>query len=169
MKRRVAKKVRKKGVNPRSKGKRGERLVRDALAAWTGLEFARTPSSGAFGTTNKIHELVGDVVCKNGNFAYSIEVKNVNTWNLEGFFSSPKSPVRKWWEQTLVQAEKTGKIPLLLLTKNQHPIYCLTLHEGTPPNVDKVFVLQSETEPFLYFFLLSDLTKTDPNKWIKPV
>lgn len=175
MKRTIARKVakaekkpRKKGINPRTKGKSLEYKVRDIMAAWTGEEFSRSPQSGAFGSINKMHELVGDVVCKSANFAYNIECKNCEGWSLEGFLSSDKGPIPKWWVQCLTQAFASQKIPLLIFTKNHSPMFCLTTLEGLPRGLPgRSFLVHDDTlDEFLYLFLLSDLVKTDPKQFI---
>lgn len=116
-------KKRKKGINPRTKGKRLEYKVRDLLGEWTGLEFQRTPSSGAFGTVNSDMTLIGDVYTKDQSFPFCVECKSVEKWSLEGLLKDTKCPVWKFWRQATSQAYKSGKKPLLLMTKRNQPIY----------------------------------------------
>ena len=106
-------------TNPRSKGKRGEYKVRDALTLWTGKEFNRTPSSGAFGTINKIHEFVGDLVCEDPDFPFCVEVKNHEGWELGQLLTSSNPQILQWWGQATIQATKSGKYPMLVILRNR--------------------------------------------------
>jgi hypothetical protein len=116
----------------RSKGRRGEILVRDALSEWTGVQFNRTPYSGAIGSISGDYSLVGDIYCKDPSFQYSVEIKNVENWTFEGLLKSDKTPVLEFWLQTVRQAKKAEKHPLLCVTKARQPIYCLLTLDSLP-------------------------------------
>jgi hypothetical protein len=113
-----------KRKNSKQKGKRGEMKARDALAKWTGVKFNRTPGSGSFSTIQNYDSLSGDLYCDDPSFIFTVEVKNVESWDLISILSSDKSIFFEWWKQATRQCEE-GKKPMLIFTKNRHELYVL--------------------------------------------
>lgn len=128
----------KKRVNSRDKGGRGERQAKAHLMEWWGVEFARTPGSGAFATITGMEDYAGDVrpVDSNEWFPFSIEVKNDESWDIPNLLTSSKTPVWRFWDQTVRQAVFEGRHPLLMFTKNRKPWYYMTLDEASAVTED---------------------------------
>lgn len=158
----------KKAVNGRAKGSRGERQIAKEFSAWWGADFTRTPMSGGF-HTRKFREdwnAQGDLVTPDEEFPFSVEVKWHEGWTLDHLLTSPKSDLWSWWEQTLEQTPD-DKIPLLVFKRNNMPWYimCPAAYEDkiglcisayTPDTLDKVVV-----------GLLTNLTSGDKEIWLK--
>ena len=101
-------------VDPRSKGNRGEYLVRDLLREKTGLGFERVPTSGA------LSYLKGDIYVPNRNNIFCIEVKFYEESALNDKILTNKSNnLIKWWDKILQQAEKQKQNPLLFFKYNR--------------------------------------------------
>ena len=107
------------GINSDRKGKENERDLCRWLEKWTGEKFARVPSSGGLRWKNTV-SVCGDVVCENQDFdcIFSIETKHLKTLSVTGK-QRVKSTIRTIWEkQAKPDAERAGKIPLMLLRCN---------------------------------------------------
>lgn len=89
-------------INSRDKGKRGEREVVQLLADWWGGTFERK-RAGVPGS---------DINCPPG-FPWAVEVKNTNDIRLRNLFC-PNASLKSYWNQTISQATKEGRRPLLL-------------------------------------------------------
>ena len=100
----------KKRVNSKVKGNRNELEVAKFLTRWTGVEFRRTPMSGAIHVP--LEWLSGDVFCvdKDFNFPFSVEAKH--------YHKVRPSMVETWWEQTKTDAERINKKPLLFFRED---------------------------------------------------
>lgn len=118
------------GINARKKGQRGEKQAIAFLEDWTGMEFARTPASGGL-RWGKAENISGDVVCieKNYIFPLSIEVKFNKEINFEHLLY-PKTvmgkkefvpKIKEFWIQTIRDARRAEKIPMLLMRYNGMP------------------------------------------------
>lgn len=159
-----------KGVNGRDKGKRLEYEVRNAMSAWWGIDFMRTPGIGAFGTIMGQHDLVGDVYCTDPKFPYSIECKNVESWTFESLLKDSKPAIIEFWLQTCRQSYKAGKKPLLCISKARQPVYCLLAVADLPKDfAGKKFVTHLKVSADNWILhtdvaviLLDDLVACDP-------
>ena len=56
----------------------------------------------------------------------------MENWTFEGLLKSDKTPVLEFWLQTVRQAKKAEKHPLLCVTKARQPIYCLLTLDSLP-------------------------------------
>lgn len=129
------------GRRSRRKGSTFERYCCRLLSKWwfpdkdfngisaDKLPFFRSPNSGGWATKRKFHRneridaMSGDIVCPD-NFPYQPEMKNREGWTFEQYFrDNPGFVLWEWWEQTVEQAERAGKKPLLLFTKNRSPVF----------------------------------------------
>jgi Holliday junction resolvase len=109
--------------NSQNKGKNFERLIAKKLTETLGIEFKRTPQSGA-SPLGQDWQLLGDIVTKDSNWEYCIELKKQEGWEFKDFFNK-KSKIYKWWEQAEEQATKISKIPVLIFSKNYDDIYVM--------------------------------------------
>jgi len=108
-------------INSRRKGKRGEKIAREVLTNWTGLEFAGVPASGGL-RWKKAENISGDLICTDAlhRFDFSIEVKNYADINFEHLLMPGiKSDIMdEFWPQCISDAERGKKIPLLMMRYN---------------------------------------------------
>lgn len=108
-------------VDPREKGARGETTVRDSLRKLTGLQWERTPGSGAL---DEKHGLKGDLYVPNKENTYCVEVKNYEEDHLTSKLLTGKEPTLiKWWEQAVRQAGQVKRKPLLIFKFNRSKIF----------------------------------------------
>jgi len=115
-------------VNGRKKGQGAERKLVKLFEKWWGTRFFRTPGSGAFATRGfmdmDLSNMAGDIVTVDKTFPFCVESKKVEGWTLEQMLTSDKTRMHDWWEQT-VRETPSGKIPLLVFTKNHAPLYAM--------------------------------------------
>ena len=99
-------------VDSRQKGARAEAAAKGLLIKHTGLDWQRTPGSGAL---NVAHKLKGDLYIPDAKNKFCVEVKHYKDDHLTSKILTDKSPqLLKWWEQAERQAHQTGRDPLLL-------------------------------------------------------
>ena len=95
-------------VDTRTKGLRGEYAVRDLLRDRTGLQWERTPASGALEHTK------GDIYIPNEKQFAVIEVKNYKEPTLnDKLLTTRSSNLTKWWGRLKAQATTSKCAPLL--------------------------------------------------------
>lgn len=102
-----------KKVNSKVKGNANELEVAKALSKWTGVEFRRTPASGAIHVP--LDWLAGDVFCtdKSFDFPFSVETKH---------YSKIYPKMKKdFWLQACNDAARISKIPMLMYRENGWP------------------------------------------------
>lgn len=115
------------GKKARSKGSRFERQIAADISLWTGVKFTRTPMSGGWSKT-------GDVTPKDPKhmvkFPFNIECKNQKIFNTNIIIkmvesgSMPKS-IKKWWFQCIGDARKSSRIPLLIMSDSNQPVWLM--------------------------------------------
>ena len=99
-------------VDSRAKGSRAEAAAKGLLIKHTGLDWQRTPGSGAL---NAAHKLKGDLYIPDCKNKFAVEVKHYKDDHLTSKILTDKSPqLLKWWEQAVRQGMQTGREPLLL-------------------------------------------------------
>lgn len=109
-------------VNARDKGARAEMVVRDVLRQYSGLNWERTPASGALDAK---HLMKGDLYCPGKNIRYCVEVKHYAEDQLTSSVLTAKSPVfMSWWEQAEQQAQSVNKEPLLIFKYDRSKLFC---------------------------------------------
>lgn len=109
-------------VNTRTKGARGEYIVRDLLRDATGHQFERIPSSGA------LAYLKGDLWVPNKSNRFCIEVKFYAESPLtDKIFTCPKTNnLINWWNKLRTQAKHMEQEPLLFFKYNRSPVFVVT-------------------------------------------
>lgn len=99
-------------VDSRQKGARAEAAAKGLLIKHTGLDWQRTPGSGAL---NAVHKLKGDLYVPDAKNRFCVEVKHYKDDHLTSKIITDKNPqLMKWWEQAVRQGEQTDREPLLL-------------------------------------------------------
>jgi Holliday junction resolvase len=112
-------------ANSKQKGNKGEREVAKWWQEWTGMEFARIPSSGGL-RWHSTHNTVGDIMCTHERhsrrFQFAIECKNYKDINFEHLIlGNKKVKILEFWQQTQDDAERGDKIPILFMRYNGMP------------------------------------------------
>ena len=98
-------------VDSRQKGGRAEAALKKVLRDATGLNFQRTPGSGALAPT---HMLKGDIYIPNAANRFCIEVKHYKDDHLTSKILTSKSPqFIEWWKQAVRQGRQVEMQPLL--------------------------------------------------------
>ncbi len=116
-------------VNSREKGARAELLARNLLRKDTGLQWERTPSSGALHSN---HKLKGDLYVPNEKNRYLIEVKHYKEDQLSSKVLFNKDPtIFEWWDKACKQAEDTDKRPIVMYKWDRSKWYMITDREPT--------------------------------------
>lgn len=119
-------------VNVRNKGLRGEYAARDALRKHTGLEWDRTPNSGADST------LKGDLYIKEEPQKVIIEVKNyLESPISEKVLTNRTNNLVSWWIKLKHQASSRKCKPLLMFKYNRSKWFVCTLEK--PSNTDYIY------------------------------
>lgn len=148
-------------VNSRDKGARGENTVKAKLRELTGLNWERTPGSGALGVQ---HQLKGDLYVPNRTNLYVVETKNYEEDHLDSKILTGKSPVLiEWWEQAVRQGTQVNRIPLLIFKHNRSKIFCAF---EEMPTVDYHFFYINRLPHQFYVALLDDFVKHEQPKFV---
>lgn len=142
------------GKKSRNKGGRFERETAKILSKWWGHEFHRVPASGGlhWGASNNV---AGDIVVPlEANFPFVIECKNREDWTIENLFLNNKE-LKNWWAQVVNDSEETGKIPLLIFTRNRAKNFVTMAYNEE---------LVKEIENRKFPVMVSNITYTDEYK-----
>lgn len=105
--------------NSKKKGNRGERMAGKVLQDWTTYPFQRVPQSGGL-RWQKAAAVTSDLVCdKEGViFPFAVEVKNYDNINFFHTMYLENPDLIKFWEQAKSDAERAGKLPMLMFRFN---------------------------------------------------
>lgn len=109
-------------INSKNKGDSNERQATKWLYLWTGVRFIRTPSSGGRRLENASN-FCGDVVCEDEtfNFIFAVETKHLKKITFDPILRS-NSAIFTIWEQAKRDADRAGKLPMLMLRENGRSI-----------------------------------------------
>lgn len=147
-------------VDPRAKGARGETVVRDALRKLTGLQWERTPGSGAL---NAKHSLKGDLYIPNSRNNYCVEVKNYADDHLTSKYLTDKTPqITTWWAQTMREAGEVSKKPLLIFKFDRSKLFA-AFQLDEPREISARHMYLSHDR--IYVMLLDDFVKEIQPEW----
>lgn len=105
----------------RIKGSNYERKICKLLTKWWDKPIYRTPISGG-------SHWKGDGVTMDPDFPFHLECKNRQSWKFEDLFRE-KNEIMKYWKQCENDALESGKIPLLIFTKNYCPDFYMMSYE----------------------------------------
>lgn len=170
----MAKKKKRKGINSRDKGGRGERAVIKLLEKWWGSDFAKTPQSGGF-ANKKFRDdwnAASDVVTPDETFPFSIEVKWWEDWSLDQILTAPKAPLWSWWEQAKRETPE-GKLTLLVFKKNRQQFFMMAKLESDYNRYQRQFIKSSRIKTtdnqgkVVYIRAFKDLLEEPKDKWAK--
>ena len=108
-------------VDSRDKGSRAEAVVRKLLKQKTGLNWERTPSSGAL---NEKHKLKGDIYVAGEKNNYCVEVKHYKDDHFNSSLFTGKTPqLIIWWEQAVRQGIQVDRKPLLIFKHDRSKLF----------------------------------------------
>lgn len=145
-------------VDSRAKGRTAELKARDVLRKHTGLQWERTPLSGAL---NPVHSLKGDLYIPNSRNNFCVEVKSYKEDHLTSKILSNKSPqFYEWWEQACEQAEKCNKLPLLIFKFNRSKWFVATGEIYATLDINHMYLYNSLTDSGVYVYLLEEWLST---------
>lgn len=136
-------------VDARQKGARGETIVRDALRKLTGLQWERTPGSGALDAK---HKLKGDLYVPDSKNKYCVEVKNYEDDHLTSKYLTGISPqISIWWAQTIRESGEVGREPLLIFKFSRSKLF-VAFQQTTPPPQKYMYLSRDS----IYVMVLED-------------
>lgn len=96
----------------KNKGTRAESAAKEILHKYTGLNWQRTPLSGALDAK---HGLKSDLYIPDAKNNYCVEVKHYKDEHFNTSLFTGKNPqLIDWWEQAVRQGQQVGRKPLLL-------------------------------------------------------
>lgn len=167
------------GVNGRKKGQTAERKLAKQFSAWWGSDFARTPLSGGFATAKfrDDWDAAGDLVTPDKTFPFCVESKKVEGWTLDQLLTSDKTKMHSWWIQTIGETA-TGKVPMLVFTKNRAPTFVMMRKSDVVSSLGEVFrdwlhrcfeyrINLGDVHEVVVIFDLEDLLQTSKEKWLR--
>lgn len=95
-------------VDSRAKGQRGEYAVRDLMRVYTGLNWERTPASGA------LEYQKGDLYIPNEKPRFVVEVKNYKDSPMsDKVLTNTTNNLNLWWTKLVHQASQMKAEPIL--------------------------------------------------------
>lgn len=108
-------------INSKLKGNSNELVAAKFMEKWTGKKWTRTPSSGGL-RWKDAPNVCGDIVCEESSFysPVSIETKHLKSLTFSKNLRS-NSKIYTILEQAKMDADRSGRKPLLLLRKNGMP------------------------------------------------
>lgn len=111
-------------IQSKQKGSRAELAVRDLLRKMTGLQWEKTPLSGAL---DEVHGLSGDIYIPQERNKYTIEVKHYAEPSINHLLLTGKTPqIKEWWEQTIREAKENKNLPLLVFKHDRSKFFVAT-------------------------------------------
>lgn len=141
----------------KAKGSRCELQVKEILIKHTGLNWQRTPQSGALAEE---HGLKGDVYIPQSFNVYTIEVKCYKDDHLtSALLSSTCSQYHKWWAQCLRESVQNKNEPLMIFKKDRGKWFVST--SDIPMCTNYLYDSISET----YTCLLEEWLKKEQIEW----
>jgi Holliday junction resolvase len=153
-------------TNSRQKGAGFERKIAKILnETFNTKEFSRTPGSGAYATTHSLPEhlkIYGDLITPK-DFKFCIEAKKgYNKESLDSLFNN-KSNLWSFINQTIRDAEKAKKEPLLIIQQDRQQILALTNKNIFPNNLYNIEINTQEKTYSIYLF--KDLLALSNSYW----
>jgi len=129
-------------VDSRQKGARAEAAMVKLLKEATGLNWKRTPGSGAL---HQDHLLKGDIYIPGEYNYYCCEVKHYKEDHLTSKVLTSKIPqLLEWWKQSLRQGKQVDKIPILFFKFDRSKWFVMMLMPEKYKEDTKAIILLPE-------------------------
>ena len=143
----------------KDKGTRAETALKKLLIAKTGLNWQRTPSSGAL---SEEHKLKGDLYIPQEKNIYTIEVKHYKDCHINHLLLSGANPqIHEWWKQTEREADQNGNEALLIFKHDRSKWYMATYQLPMElPSYTNRYIYLGYID--IYILLLEDWLTYDP-------
>ena len=149
-------------VDSRQKGARAEAAAKGLLIKHTGLDWQRTPGSGAL---NAAHKLKGDLYIPDEKNKFCVEVKHYKDDHLTSKILTDKNPqILQWWAQAVRQGEQTGREPLLIF-KFDRSKWFVAFRDKPNNGCYKLLQLLNEDE-HIYMAKLEEWLAAEEIEWI---
>lgn len=151
-------------TDSKAKGARAEAQAVELLNRHTGVEWRRTPFSGAL---DAVHGLKGDVYIPGKINNFCVEVKHYADDKLTSQILTGTSPTLfAWWDQATTQAFNTNKEPLLLFKHDRSKWFAATLRK--PTKVSR-YIFISTDELNMYICLAEELLDKEKPKFYEGI
>lgn len=138
----------------KDKGTRAEAALKKVLIAETGLNWQRTPSSGAL---SEEHKLKGDLYIPQEKNIYTVEVKHYKDCHINHLLLTGVNPqIYAWWEQTVREAIQNGNEPLLVFKHDRSKWFVVAIDPIDCTN----YIYLGRIDLFIY--LLTDWLEAEP-------
>ncbi len=137
----------------RSAREKGKKLEKDTGILlgnwWRGQPFPRSHGSGS----SKIECADGLVEAGDlhvpSDFPFCVECKNQQAWSLLAVLEGSCGLFKKWWKQTVDEAEIARRLPMLVVSKNTFGMYGVIKRDTG--NVDWLLVFENRTMDIVMF------------------
>ena len=141
----------------RQKGAQAERYLAKLFTEVTGFRFRRTPKSGGWDPN-----FSGDIICvaESVRFPWSVESKNQEQWDFSQLFEGT-GPLQSWWDQTVRGAEKSQRVPLLIITRKNLPFFVVLRAEDVKSTTPKLLFRLSDERLIVLFRLIDFIPFVD--------
>ncbi len=145
----------------RTKGAQAERYLAKLFTEVTGFRFRRTPKSGGWDPN-----FSGDIICvdEGVRFPWSVESKNQEQWEFSQLFEGT-GPIESWWDQTVRGAEKSQRVPLLIITRKNFPFFAILRAEDVRSKTPKLLFRLSDERLIVLFRLIDFIPFV--NEWAR--
>ena len=155
-----------KRKNSRTKGNTFERQIAKLLNdRFKTEEFSRSPGSGAFATTHKVPDhlkIYGDLLTPE-KFKFCIECKKgYNNQNLYSLYNY-SSDIWKFIEQSEKDAEKCGRIPMVIFKQDRQPT--LAIVPSNVPFEEPIKYIEIHQHKAYRVYLFEELIKCWDSMW----
>lgn len=163
-------------MNSKRKGNKFERSVSKWFTEWSGYQFERNRAgSGAWHSNN---DAGADITCTDPKHGHrcrlSIECKFYKEIKFEHVLLGTKgSEIEKFWKQAKTDAERTSKMPVLIMRYNSMPkdefffivdYKVATVFVNSPGMINSRYMVLNTNEDMLYIFMASSVKELVPYK-----
>lgn len=144
-------------VDSKAKGMRGELAARDLLREATGLQWERTPGSGALGAQQK---LKGDLWVPGEKNLMTVEVKNYESDEFGlGVLSNKSNVFMGWLKQAVREADENNNDWMLMVKWNRSPWFVAFSHALMQDKIkaSNYLIMATSTYPTTAIYLFDEI------------
>ena len=118
------------GKRSKHKGANYERTIAKIMTSWWGAEFTKVPASGGLHWHASMNAYGDIITIPEANFPFVVECKKREEWTLDNLFLNNKE-IKLWWQQVVGDAETSGKVPMLIFSRNRAETYVMIPYNQT--------------------------------------